>query len=118
MNNQAPIREPAGDSWPGSWIAWFQTVFSCIPWKQAFNYTFVVDFPNVPANSQSAAITVTITGARSGDMVQVCPLADTSGIFYKGLVTANDTISMFACNFTIAAINPASTTIRVVVIQN
>ena len=118
MNNQAPIREPAGDQWSGSWAAWFQNIFACLRWKQSFNYSFVVDFPNVLANVQSSAITVTIPGVRSGDSVQVTPLVDTAGIIYKGVVTANDTVSLYACNFTAGAINPASTTIRVVVLQN
>lgn len=118
MNNQAPIREAAGDQWSGSWVAWFQNVFACLRWKQSFNYTFVVDFPNVLANVQSSAVTKTIPGVRSGDAVIVTPLADTAGILYKGVVTADDTVSLFACNFTAGAINPASTTLRVIALQN
>ena len=118
MNNQAPIREAAGDQWSGSWAAWFQNVFACLRWKQSFNYTFVVDFANILANTQSAASTQTIPGVRSGDAVQVTPLSDTAGILYKGVVIADNTVSLYACNFTAGAINPASTTLRVIVLQN
>lgn len=118
MNNQPPIRESAGDQWSGSWAAWFQNVFDCLRWKQSFNYTFAVDFPSVPANSQSSAIDKTIPGVRQGDAVQVTPLSDASGIVFKGIVTANDTVSLYACNFTAGSINPSSNTLRVVVLQN
>lgn len=118
MNNNAPIRQPAGDSWPSEWAAWFQNVFECLRWKKSFNYAFVIDFGAVAANSQSAASTVTITGVRQGDAVIVTPLADTVGIAYKAIVTGNDTVSVFACNFTAGSINPASTTFRIIVLQN
>ena len=118
MNNLAPIRQPAGDSWAGEWISWFQNVFECLRWKKSFNYTFVIDFGSVSANSQSTASTVTIPGVRQGDAVDVTPFSDTSGIKYKALVTADDTVSVFACNFTAGSINPASTTFRIIVLQN
>lgn len=118
MNNNAPIREPAGEQWAGSWIAWFQQVFECLRWRKSFNYSFPVDFPSVPANSQSAAIVATIPGAAQGDSVLVTPLSDTSGIVLKGLVSSPNTIALYACNFTVGAINPASTTVRVIVLQN
>lgn len=118
MINNPPIREPAGDEWSGSWVAWFQNAFDCLRWKKAFNYTFVIDFPAVAANSQSAAVTKTIPGVVQGDAVIVTPLADTDGIIYKGVVTAANTVSVFACNITVAPIDPASTTFRIVVLQN
>ena len=116
MNNP-PIREAAGEQWPKAWAAWFQSVVSALAWSKSFNYEFVVNFPNVLANSQSAAIDHTIPGVVTGNSVMVTPLSDTAGIIYKGIVTANDTVSLFACNFTALAINPASTTFRIVVLK-
>ena len=117
MNN-APIREPAGEQWSKSWAAWFQSVASAIGWRKAFNFTFVENFGNVLANSQSAAVTKTIPDAQIGDAVIVTPLDETPGLIYKGVVTAVDTVSLYACNFTAAPINPNSTTFRIVVLQN
>lgn len=117
MNNSAPIREPAGDKWSPSWVNWFSQVFSCLPWKKGFNITATIDFLSVPAQSERTSA-VTVTGARSGDAVTVTPLANTAGIIYAGAVTANDTVTVYAKNFTAGAIDPASTTFRVIVFQN
>ncbi|MGZ5799237.1 MAG: hypothetical protein ACXWJZ_01230 [Burkholderiaceae bacterium] len=118
MNNQPPTRDPAGDVWSQGWIAWFQNAFECLRWKKSFNYIFIIDFPNVLANTQSAAVAKTINGVRTGDAVSVTPLADTAGLIYKGIVTADDTVSLYACNFTASNINPASTTFRIIVLQD
>lgn len=118
MNNNAPTRESAGDRWSPAWVAWFQQVFESIRWRKSFNYTFAVDFPNVLANSQSAAIVKTIPDVAIGDAVLVTPEADTAGLLYKGVITAANTVSLYACNFTAAPINPAATTLRVIVLQN
>lgn len=118
MINNPPIREPAGDNWSGSWVAWFQNVFDCIRWKKAFNYTFTLDFANTLANSQSSGIAVTVKGVVVGDAVLVTPSVDTAGVLFKGVVTAANTVTVYACNFTAGAINPPSTTFRIVVLQN
>jgi hypothetical protein len=114
----APVRQPAGEDWSPAWKDWFSQVVACLPFSRSYNYTFTIDFGNVLANTQSAATTVTIPGVKQGDSVHVTPLADTVGIIPKGVVTADDTVSVFVCNFTAGAINPASTVYRVVVIQN
>lgn len=118
MNNVAPIQEPAGDSWSPGWAAWFKQIFLCLPWKQAFNYKFEIDFSSVLANSESAGFQVTIPGARAGDSVHVTPFSNTSGITYKGVVASDDTVIIYAINFTTGAVNPASMLYRIIVTQN
>jgi hypothetical protein len=78
----------------------------------------MLDFSSVPANSESAGKTVTITGVRQGDSVHVTPYSNTVGITYKALVTADDTVTIYALNNTVGAINLASMLYRVIVIQN
>ena len=123
MNGNAPLNSGlpvAGTEarFPPAWSNFFTQLVMCLPWKKAMNVTAVLDFPSVAANSQSAGLTVTVTGARQGDAVTVTPYADTAGISYKALVTANNTVTVFAMNFTAAAVNPASTTFRILVIQD
>jgi hypothetical protein len=114
MNNLPPISEPAGTP---AWSNWLQQVAACLPWKRAFNVTATLAFGAVAAQSQSG-LTVTVKGARSGDAVQVTPANDTAGIVYAGTVTENDTVTVFAKNFTAGAITPASTAFRLIVHQN
>lgn len=118
MNNLAPVQEPAGEKWSPGWTGWFGQVFDCLPFKKAFNYKFEVDFANVPANSESAGFQVTIPGARPGDSVQVTPYSNTVGITHKGVVATDDTVILYAINFTTGAINPATMLCRVIVTQN
>lgn len=118
MNNVAPIQEPAGDKWTPGWAGWFKQVFACLPWKQAFNYKFEIDFSSVSANSESAGFQVEIPGARAGDSVLVTPYSNTVGITYKGVVTADDTVTLYAINYTTGAVNPASMLYRIIVTQN
>jgi hypothetical protein len=119
VNNQFPISESIGDRWTPAQAEWFLAAWQGLSgWKKTFVKTTTIDFASVNANSQSAASTLTITGVRRGDVVKVQAYDDTVGIDYKGFVTANDTVSIFAYNFTTGAINPASTTFKVTVFQN
>lgn len=97
---------------------WLQQVWLCLSGlKRSINATKVFDFGSISAQSQSST-TAAVTKAAQGDAVIVTPLVDTSGIIYSGVVTAADTVTIYAKNFTSGAINPASTTFRIVVIQN
>jgi len=99
-----------------AWSDFFSQIPLGIAWVKSFYQTFTIDFPNTIANAQSSA-TVTITGTRAGDAVQVTPLADVSGIIFTGVVTADNTVTVYAKNFTVAAINPASQNYKIVVLQ-
>lgn len=117
MNSKAPTREPAGDTWSGAWILWLEQVFRGLTgWSKSMTTSVTHDFGSI-AGAAQASTTTTVTGARSGDAVLVTPSADTTGIIYSGVVTANDTVTIYAKNFTAGAIDPASTTFRVIVFQ-
>lgn len=117
MISEAPTREPAGDKWTPGWVLWFKRVFIALTgWNKSMTASAAHDFGAIAAASQ-ASTTITITGARSGDVVLVSPSADTAGLVFSGVVTANDTVTIYAKNYTAGAINPASTTFRAIVFQ-
>lgn len=119
MNNPAPIRTawPEG-ACPPSWANWFQQIFDALSgWNKSFSVSTTIDFGSISGASEASSA-VTVTGARSGSSVTVTPLTNTTGIFYAGVVTADDTVTLYAKNFTAGAINPASTTFRIIVLQN
>lgn len=117
MNNAPPIQRPAGEIWSPEWANWFQQVFACLPWKRGFNVTATLDFPLIAAQSETS-LTVTVTGAAIGDAASVTSSAHTAGINYSAMVTAANTVTVYAQNFTAGGINPASGTFRVIVLQN
>ena len=118
MNNRPPLSESLAGAVPSNgWSNWFNQVFLGLPWKKGLNITATLDFGATAAQSQSS-LTVTVTGARSGDAVQVAPLADVSGIVFTGVVTAIDTVTVYAKNFSSGSINPASQKYRVIVLQD
>jgi hypothetical protein len=114
----APIQEQVGLGWTPGWSNFFTQLVQAIGWVKGWSFRFVLDFGSIPANSQSSGLTVTINGARQGDCVHVTPYGETVGITYKALVTADNTVTIYAINFTAGAINPPSMQYRVVVIQN
>lgn len=118
MKIPVPITEQVATGWTPGWTTFFQALTKALGWTQTWSYVFTLDFGSVSANSQSAGQTVTIKGVREGDSVHITPYSDTVGITYKGQVTASDTVTINAINFTAGAINPASMQYRVVVIQN
>ena len=118
MNNRPPLTESLSTPVISTgWSNWFTQVFLALIWKKGFNNVATLDFGFTLAQSQ-ISLTVTITGVRSGDAVQVTPTTDVSGIIYTGVVTANDVVSVYSKNFTTLPINPASQVFRIIVLQN
>jgi hypothetical protein len=77
--------------------------------------TATLDFPSISAASQQS-LTVTVTGAAVGDVVQLgLPASPTANIVFFGFVSAADTVTIRASNITAGAIDPASDTYRVAV---
>lgn len=124
MNNSAPLNS----DWPISvenkatiptpWSNWFQQVFLAVAGVvKTFNVTVTLDFANTGAGAQSS-LTATVNGARSGDLVIVTPTADVSGMIFTGVVTAIDTVTVYAKNFSTGAVNPGSQVYRILVVQN
>lgn len=119
MKNPAPIRTiwPEG-ACPPAWANWFQQLFNALAgWNKSLSKSADIDFGSIGAASEASS-PITVTGARSGSVVSVTPLANTAGIFYTGVVTSDDTVTLYAKNFTAGPINPASTTFRIIVLQN
>lgn len=75
-----------------------------------------LDFPSV-ASGGVQSLTMTVTGARTGDPVTVTtnPGGLTTGIILTAGVTANDTVTVKANNVTAGAIDPAAVTVIVTV---
>lgn len=112
---------PIAASWQKSkpWGGWFNALMRALfAWNISLTATKTHDFGNILAHAESST-TVTVTGARTDDTptVLVGPSINTAGIHYKGIVTADDTVTLYALNTTALAIDPASTTFRVTVLQ-
>jgi hypothetical protein len=115
MNNQPPISEGGLST---GWQNWFIQAWEALTgWKKTWNKTLTHDFATLIAEATDSA-TLTIKGARQGDGVQVTPYEATAGVVYYGVVTANDTVTIYAQNCKSVSVNPASTTFRVIVFQN
>jgi hypothetical protein len=79
--------------------------------------TASLDFPNILA-SASADLTITVTGAAVGDAVVLGPPADPdAGLTFLAFVSAADTVTVRACNFSSGAIDQAAKTFRVTVLD-
>lgn len=104
-------------AWTPPWASWFTQVFLALfGWKKTYYGTLTHDFGSINAQVQ-ATQTVTIAGARSGDIVVVRPTTAVNGIIIDGTVTADDTVTVRAVNYSAAPIDPASQVYRVLVIQ-
>lgn len=89
-----------------------------VSWRQAASATADLDFPNTATRS-SSDLTITVTGAASGDMVALgvpnaAVLANTS---YTAWVSANDVVTVRLHNYDNADKNPASATFKVMVFK-
>lgn len=120
---EAPVRSPlevvgTEARWSRPWMQFFPRLLNAIGWSFALTNTKTHDFGSIGGASQ-ASTTVTVTGARAAGFptVLVTPSADTAGIIYTGVVTANDTVTIYAKNPSAGSIDPGSTTFRVTVLQ-
>ena len=86
--------------------------------KNVLTYTAALDLGNAAVGSGTFASTdVTVTGAALGDMV-LCSLAvDTVDCVVIGAVTAANTVTVTVLNNTAGAVNLASATVRIMVLQ-
>src|SRR6266481_5980630 len=103
--------------WLRPWVNWFNQILRALfGWKLSYYGSVTFDFGSINSDSE-ASTTVTITGVAVNDSVIVTPSANTAGIIYTGVVTAVNTVTIYAKNFTSGSINPASTTFQVIVFQ-
>lgn len=89
-----------------------------LSWKQRVAASATLDFPNTATRS-SSDLTITVTGAASGDMVSLgvpnaSVLANTS---YTAWVSADNTVTVRLHNYDNADKNPASGTFKVMVFK-
>lgn len=76
-----------------------------------------LDFPSISAQSHQD-LTVTVTGAEEYDKVLISPPSSiTAGVNYLGFISADDTVTVRAINYTSGAIDPASAVFRVTVLK-
>ena len=101
-----------------SWLEWFRSVFYALfGWKRSYSGSASLNFGNIAAGGEEG-LTMTVRGARAGDAVIVTPASKVTGIIDNvGVVTANDTVTVYAHNITAGAINPAERTFRAVCLQ-
>ena len=116
MNNTPPIREQVDMGWTPSWANWFQQVFECLRWTRSFSAATTLNFPAIPAQSQSS-LSFSVQGARVGDAALLTPSVDVPGLIFSAAVTANNTISVTAKNFTTAAVDAPAISFRLIVLQ-
>lgn len=116
--NNYPAQDDDGRFGSG-WSNWFTQVFLAgRAWNKSFTTTATIDFGSIAAQNQLASSAIALTGARVGDGAQVYATADVSGVIFAATVTANDQVTVYAKNFTAGAINPASQTFRIIILQN
>lgn len=89
-----------------------------LSWKQMKSASATLDFP-ITATRTSSDLTITVTGAASGDIVALgvpnaAVLANTS---YTAWVSANDVVTVRLHNYDNADKNPASATFKVLVFK-
>lgn len=80
--------------------------------------TAALDFPSIAAGS-SQDLTMTVTGASTGDTVTVNPAAGgfLGNIILQAIVSSANTVTVRAFNITGGAIDPSATTVRATVIS-
>ena len=79
--------------------------------------TATLNFPSISAASQ-ADLTITVTGAATGDeVIMSLPAAPAAGIVFNAFVSATNTVTIRASNITALAVDPASASYGVIVIN-
>lgn len=112
--NNAPFRSEWGTP---AWQTWFtQVMTALLGWKKTYTASKTHDFGSISTQSQ-ATTTVTVAGARSGDAVVVRPETAVNGIMLDGTVTANDTVTIRAVNYSSGSVDPDEQDYRVIVFQ-
>lgn len=104
-------------TWPKPWASFFTEVWlAVVGWKRTYYASLTHDFGSIAPQSQ-ATQTVSVSKARSGDVVLVRPTTAVNGIILDGTVTADNEVTVRAVNYSTGAIDPASQVYRVLVFQ-
>lgn len=117
LQGSLPVAGGGEALWTKPWANWFSQVWLAVfGWKRTYFGSKVHDFGSISAQSQ-ATTTTTVTGARVGDVVIVRPTTAVNGIILDGTVTADNTVTIRALNYSASPINPDEQTYNVVVVQ-
>ncbi|HEY8606767.1 MAG TPA: hypothetical protein VIM12_06620 [Noviherbaspirillum sp.] len=116
MNEDAPTRDLPKDFWPGPWVRWLKLVTLCLGgWNRSLTETFTYNFGSIAGGAQTLSIAI-VPGVSAGAMVVIRPIADVAGVIFEAITTSKDNITIYAKNFTNAAVDPGNTTFRVIVV--
>lgn len=109
----APVTTPISNN-AGNWLQWFELVFRAILNMGGLNKiveaSSTLDFPNVAAAGVQK-LTMTVTGARVNAVNiprVIVSATQIDGIIFDGYVSADDVVTVRACNYTAGGINPGS----------
>lgn len=117
--NEAPTNEPVGGGWTPEWKRWLKLVqLALSSWSKPVKVETTIDFGLVLAHNELGSSPITVRGARPLDIVLVAAEGNLSGLTYKGVVTANDQVTVYAVNSTTSNMNPGSMQFRIIVLQN
>lgn len=104
-------------TWTRAWATWFTEVWQALMgWRASYYGTLTKDWGTINAHTESSE-TLTVSGALAGDNVIVTPAAKTTGIVETAVVTATDTVTVYAQNATAANVVVGSKTYKVIVFQ-
>ena len=79
-----------------------------------YSASATLDFPNIAATGGVQDLTITVTGAATGNVVSIgLPPAPDAGVVFNAFVSASNTVTVRATNTTGAGIDPASASYRV-----
>lgn len=100
------VSKADGSWWP---VASYRTGASLdASYLRDLTNTATLDFPSIAANS-SQSLTITVTGAVTGDVVALAPpAAIAAGLIWGGYVSAANTVTIRLANLTASAIDPVS----------
>lgn len=119
LRENLPVNADQMAIWTSPWASWFNAVMrSLLGWDASVTATTGYDFGSINGGTEES-ITVSVPGVVSTDTptVIVTPSSNVSGVNFSGLVTSDDTVTIYAKNFTTGPINPPSMTFRVLVFQ-
>lgn len=112
----APIQD-RGDGRPIQvvWAQWFTSIRrALIGWTKTYTGSVVINFGSIAAQASAVNTTLTHEDAQVGDVFIVSASVATAGIIYEAYCAAAGVITIRASNFSAGAVDPASTTFRVI----
>lgn len=102
--------------WPNVWSNWLGLLHKSISgWTETLTSSVTFDFGAISAGSELTT-TLTIAGARTGDMV-IVQCSQVNGLGVDGAVTSDDTVTIRRFNYSTGSVNPSSDTFRVIVFR-